>query len=289
MKNQTMKGQRRTMSKKRDDIVRANALNYNASLQLWYNRGIQKLIKKMTTEVKKEVTKLFKRLPVPEFTSDESIGSQSRILMNMLTDKFEKLFAREGQDLVDHMMERNLEISSVNIKKSLKELSGGLSINTSRVPKELTDVVNASIAENVSLIKSIPAQYFKDVTGAVMRSITSGQGLYDLLPEIKKYEGVTARRAELIALDQTRKAYSSVNAIKLDKLGVKKFEWLHSGGSREPRESHIKIDGEIFSFANLEAEQAARGVPKQDRGLPGTPINCRCRIVAVIDFDGDDE
>src|ERR1700743_190145 len=91
MKNQTMKGQRRTMSKKRDDNVRANALNYNASLQLWYNRGIQKLIKKMTTEVKKEVTKLFKRLPVPEFTSDESIGSQSRILMNMLTDKFEKL------------------------------------------------------------------------------------------------------------------------------------------------------------------------------------------------------
>lgn len=278
---------RKKWVKGRNVVLRGNPLNYNAGLQSWYNRQIQKMIRKMAADVKKEVTNLFKRLPVPTFSADESIGSQARILMNKLTEKYESLFAREGQNLVDEMMERNLEISATNINDTLKKLSGGLTINSPLVPAALTDVVTASIAENVSLIKSIPSQYFKDVTGAVMRSITSGEGLYDLLPQIQKYEGITARRAELIAYDQTRKAYSSVNAAKLDRLGVKKFEWLHTGGSREPRESHMKMDGRIFTFANLQAEQEALGIPKEDRGLPGYPVNCRCRINGVIDFDDD--
>ncbi len=273
--------------KNRKVVLRGITLNYNAGLQSWYNREIQKLVRKMTSETKAQVTRLFKRLPFDNYATDESIGSQARILMNKLTEKFEGLFARKSQNLVDEMMKRNLELSSSNIDATLKQLSGGLTIKAPLVPAELTNVVTASIAENVALIKSIPSQYFKDVTGAVMRSITSGEGLYDLLPQIQKYEGMTARRAELLAYDQTRKAYSSVNAVKLNNMGVKKFEWVHTGGSREPRESHIKMDGQIFSFANLQAEQEAFGVPKEDRGLPGFPVNCRCRINGVIDFEED--
>ena len=68
------------------------------------------------------------------------------------------------------------------------------------------------------LIKSIPEQYFKDVTGSVMRSITTGNGLADLVPEIKKYDGQTERRAKLLALDQTRKAYNSINKQRMQSL-----------------------------------------------------------------------
>ncbi len=275
-------------AKNRSVVLRGKKLNYNASIQTWYNRELQKLINEMTEEVKSEVSKLFRKMFVKPFTTDESIGSQARILMNKLEEKFESLFSLESKTLAKFMTERTLKASESNIKSSLKTLSGGLSIKTSIVPPELTDVITATIAENVSLIKSIPSQYFKDVTGAVMRSITSGQGMYDLLPEIKKYEQLTARRAELLALDQTRKAYTSVNAIKLDKLGVKKFEWIHSGGGRDPRESHLRIDGKIFSFANVEKEQAALGVPKDDRGLPGYPVNCRCTLSPVLEL-GEDE
>lgn len=275
--------------KNRNVTLRGKRLNYNASLQSWYKRELKKLVNEMTIEVEKQIKKLFKNIHfAPYGTTDESIGSQARILMNKLTEKFESLFSLESKTLADFMLERTLKSSESNLKSSLKQLSGGLSIKTSIVPPELTDVVTASIAENVSLIKSIPAQYFKDVTGSVMRSITSGQGMYDLLPEIKKYANLTERRAELLALDQTRKAYNSINAIKLDKLGVKRFEWIHSGGGQTPRESHLKIDGEIFSFENLQAEQAALGVPKEDRGLPGYPINCRCTLSPVIEFDEEE-
>ena len=242
----------------------------------------------MTKEVKEEVIKLFKRVLVaPKGTTDESIGSQARILMNKLTEKFETLFNLHSKTLADFMIERTEKSSEVNLKSSLKQLSGGLSINTSIVSPQISNVVSASIAENVSLIKSIPQSYFKDITGAVMRSITSGQGMHDLLPQIEKYEGLTKRRAELLALDQTRKAYTSINTAKLEKLGVKKFEWLHSRGGREPRESHLDMDRKIFSFDNYLAEQAAMGVPEKDRGLPGYPVNCRCTMGPVIDFDDD--
>lgn len=275
-------------AKNRDVVLRGKKLNYNASIQIWYKRSLRKLVNKMTLETKQEVSKLFKRLPVkPLGTTDESIGSQARILMNELTKKFEKLFSLEAKTLADTMLERTQKYSDSSLEGSLKQLSGGLTIKTNIVPPELTDAVTASIAENVSLIKSIPQQYFKDVTGAVMRSITTGEGMYDLLPQIKKYEQLTERRAELLALDQTRKAYTSVNVIKLNKLGLTKFEWIHSGGGQVPRESHRRIDRKIFTFANLEAEQAAYGVPQKDRGLPGYPVNCRCTLSTVIEFDED--
>jgi SPP1 gp7 family putative phage head morphogenesis protein len=272
-------------NKNKQGLLRGKRLNYNAGIQVWYNNSLQKLIRKMTAETKKELTKLFKRIPVKSFATDESISSQARILMNELTKTFASLFALESQTLPKYMLERTVKASSAGVQSSLQELAKGITIKTSTVTPELTDAVTASIAENVSLIKSIPAQYFKDVTGAVMRSITSGQGMYDLLPEIEKYAKTTARRAELLALDQTRKAYTTVSVVKLNKAGVTKFQWLHSGGGREPRESHLKIDGDIFTFANVEEEQAKLGVPKQDRGLPGYPVNCRCVLLAVEEYE----
>ena len=53
---------------------------------------------------------------------------------------------------------------------------------------------------------------------------------------------------------------------------MRQFEWSHSYGGQSPRESHIKIDGHIFNFETFEAEQAALGVPKEDRGYRGIPL-----------------
>lgn len=278
--------EKKRWAKNRDVNLLGKTLNYNASIQTWYSRSLLSLIDDMTADVEKQVKKLFKKLPVTFLgTTDDSVGSQARILMNKLLEKYTELFTKASYDLADEMLDKTTKVSESNLHASLKELSGGLSIKTSIVPPELKDVITASIAENVSLIKSIPQQYLKDVTGAVMRSITSGQGVYDLLPEIKKYAGVTERRAYRLALDQTRKAYTSINVAKMNKLGVKSFQWVHSGGGQTPRASHIAIKGKVFTFANVEAEQAALGVPKSDRGLPGYPINCRCSMKPIITFE----
>jgi len=270
----------------REVVLRGQPLNVNASIQQKYAAELRKLVLQMTRETQQAVKDLFRRLPMPDSAMDESLASQARILMNALTSKFTELFSYQSSKLAKRMVERSQRYSTTTVHRSLKQLTGGLSLNTGIVTPELAEVSKAIIAENVSLIKSIPEEYLNDVTGAVMRSI-SGAGMFDLQPEIQKYSGATERRAKLIALDQTRKTYSLISKVKMESLGVTHFIWLHTGGSQSPRESHVEIDGHIFSFENLIAEQRALGVPERDLGYVGVPVNCRCRAIAVFDFSSD--
>lgn len=278
---------RQKWAQNRQSILKGQPLNYNAALESKYSVSIKKLVQQMTRETKTEIMKLFKSPVAKEyFAQDESIGSQARILMNKLTSKFSELFGYKSSMLAKTMVINAGKSSATTLHRSLKQLSGGISLKTSIITPELEDVSKALIAENVSLIKSIPEQYFKEITGSVMRSISAG-GLFDLEPEIQKYEGITSRRAHLIALDQTRKAYTMINKVRLDELGVTHFEWMHTGGSAHPRESHLNIDGMTFSFANLIAEQKAAGVPEKDQGLPAYAPYCRCRMLPVYKLGED--
>ena len=263
-----------TWAKGRAVNLRGNKLAHNASLQEKYQLQLHLLVQQMTMQSQREIHALFKKQNSKDSAMDSNIGSQARILLNYLENKFTNLFARKAKNLAEHMFKGVDKTSTTNLHSSLKQLSGGLSLKTGIVTKGFEEIATATIAENVSLIKSIPQEYFKQVTGSVMRSITQGAGVSELIPEIQKYDGQTYRRAKNIALDQTRKAYNTINANRLQALGVTHFEWLHSAGSASPRESHMKIDGMIFSFENLEKEQEAAGVPKRDRGLPSIPPNC---------------
>jgi len=246
-----------------------------------YKAAILKLVRQMVLETKHEITNLFKSDLSKEFfmkqkkmAQDASLASRAKILTNYLTEKFSKLFSLKAKPLAQSMLSNTVKLSKSNLHMSLKELSGGLSINTGAVPEGMEDIVKAGIAENVALIESLPQKYFNDITGSVMRSITTGEGVKSLTEDLSKYSEISLNRAKLMALDQTRKAYNTVNKIRMINAGFKKFEWIHSGGGQFPRESHKKINGEIFSFANLEEEQAKLGVPEADRGIPGHPINC---------------
>lgn len=271
-------------AKNRTSKLVGSKLVHNISTQERYASRLHKLVIQMTNETKKEIQKLFRQQAVADSAMDANIGSQARILLNYLQNRFIDLFSKKSKIFANSMFNAVDVNSDVQLKSSLKKLTGGLSLNTGVVPKGFEDIASATVAENVSLIKSIPQEYFKQVTGAVMRSITEGRGITDLIPEIQKYDGMTTRRAKNIALDQTRKAYNTINANRLQSLQVTHFEWLHSGGGVSPRESHMKIDGMTFSFNNLEAEQAAAGVPKQDRGLPSIPPNCKCTMRPIIDL-----
>jgi uncharacterized protein with gpF-like domain len=273
-------------ARNREVTLRGQPLNVNASVQNKYAAELRKLVLQMTRETKQAIVELFRSQTVKDSAMDASIASQARILMNSLTDKFTELFNYKSSKLAKKMVQNSQRYSITTLNRSLKQLTGGLSLNTSIITPEVADVSKAIVAENVSLIKSIPSEYFKDVTGLVMRSI-SGAGLFDLQPEIAKYEGMTERRAKLIALDQTRKAYNLISKSKMEALGVTHFEFLHTGGSQSPRDSHLKMDGHIFSFANLISEQRAMNIPEKDLGYPGIPPNCRCRALPVIDLSGD--
>lgn len=279
-------------AKNRDVYLQGLPLNYSASLRVRYEKELRTLAMKMTSETKRQIIKLFNGEAANEYferqeelaAMDESISSSSKSLMNKLYNKFYKLFAKKADDLAKNMINGANNTSKVALKSSINKLTGGLTLKTNFIPSGLKEVIKSSTAENVSLIKSIPEEYFKQITGSVMRSITTGTGLKGLIKDIKKYEGVTDRRAKNIAIDQTRKAYNSINKQRMISAGFTKFKWLHSGGGQYPRKDHIEMNGNIYSFDDLPIIDKKTG----ERGIPGQAINCGCTMQPVYEFTGEE-
>lgn len=270
--------------------LRGVPLSYNVSQQQKYKKAIRELVATMTEETQAELVKLFKRDGTMD--ADETITTQSKRILSELTKRFQRLFNRKSTEIVDKMLEGALKSSATSLHTSLEKLSGGLTLRTSAVPKELTAITQAIVNENLSLIRSIPQEYLNDVRGSVMRSIATGNGLKDLEPEIRKYKGITQRRVNNIALDQTRKTYNAINRERMKAIGVNKFRWLHSGGGQHPRKSHEALSGKVFSFDNtpiINAEQVARGYESPQRGIPGQAINCKCTMEPVLEYDDGEQ
>jgi SPP1 gp7 family putative phage head morphogenesis protein len=178
-------------------------------------------------------------------------------------------------------MQRQVDAaSSASLHQSLKELSGGVSLSTRTIPKPAIEILKAGVAENVALIRSIPDQYFLKIQGEVMRNIQRGDGSAGVLAAIEHIGVVTTKRAELIARDQTSKATTNLNAARMKGLGIRKFEWLHSSGGKEPRKLHVEMSGNIYSLDDPPIIDDNTG----ERGLPGQLINCRCVMRPVLEF-----
>lgn len=252
-------------------VFKGEKLMPNMGAQAKYVHALTSLTAQMTAQVKREIVKLFKTdAAAAHFGQDATIASQSRILIADLGARFNDLFAKKAKPLAETMVKDADKVSTTTMHSSLQKLSGGMSLKTSAWSSGLENIYKASVAENVSLIKSIASEYLQKVEGAVMRSITTGNGLQDLIPALEQYEGMTHRRAKNIALDQTRKAYNSINKGRMQALGVSKFMWHHSGGGAHPREDHIEMDGQIYSFDNLPVIDERTG----ERGIPGQAPNC---------------
>jgi SPP1 gp7 family putative phage head morphogenesis protein len=272
----------RMIGETKPPILKGEILNFNYAVEQRYYKEIERLVIQMTKQTKTQIKKLFNQEYVKEFyAADADIASQSRILTNKLENTFNSLFGRKAKAMCEKMVTNADKASSSTLHASLASLSGGLSLPTKTITAEMSTIITASVNENVALIKSIPQQYFTQIKGIVMRSITTGNGLQDIIPELNKYEGVTIRRARNIALDQTRKVYSGLNSGRMKALGITEYEWIHSGGGQHPREDHIAMNGNIYRLDNPPIIDKKTG----ERGIPSQAINCKCTMRPVITFN----
>lgn len=252
-------------------------LSYPACVAERYQRELDRLIRPMIKAYERELDRIMREPDV--ITQDASTASRARIALNSLARRFQKLFNEKAPEIADRMLNGVDKHSERDLKQSLKELSGGITLKTEAIPAALRESMKAATVENVALIKSIPSQYHDRIEGAVMRSIqVGGEGRKTLMDELSNIGGMSERRARLIAQDQTRKATTASNTERAKALGIKKFRWLHSGGGAEPRRSHVEASGKVFSYDN-----PPRIGDKGEPVLPGYAINCRCRAVPVIE------
>jgi SPP1 gp7 family putative phage head morphogenesis protein len=217
--------------------------------------------------------------------ADASLASQARMLFNSLGKKWAKIFGGRASSMTDRMIDGASMASKRALGDSLKKISGGLTIPVPVLPGNSQERITAATAENVGLIRSIQQQYHERISQLVLRSAsTGGNGAQEIFESIRHYDGLTEKRAKLIAVDQTRKITTALNVERAKSVGMKKWEWVHSGGSTEPRRLHVQYDGQIFDYDNPPVIDERTN----ERGFPGQLINCRCTMAPVLEF-GDAE
>jgi SPP1 gp7 family putative phage head morphogenesis protein len=269
----------------RQGILKGKPLNPSAAIEQRYYTALRVLIERMIADTEHELHKLFKTDHAEEyFAQDASISAQARILTNALIKKYCDLFASLSKPMADRFAGESDKSSDLAVKSSLRQLSDSLTLSTRTITSgPLADILSATITENVALIKSIPVQYLSGVQQAVMRSITTGNGMQDLVPFLQKHKGITLRRARMISQDQTKKLFSGLSKARMEKANIREYEWLHTSGSRHPRKLHISMNGKVYKYADPPIIDEKTG----ERGIPGQAINCACRMRPILKFSED--
>lgn len=242
-------------------------------------------LEKLAKEVKREMIAALhvSGFDGPKYGQDAADGSyQVRVRLNALIRKWDPVFGKLATKITDRMIKRTLSHSAATLGMSLRQISKDFEVNTRYIDARLKQVINASTEEAANLIKLIPQQYLGDVQGAVMRSISTGRGLKDLVPTLNRLYDGRLKHARMVALDQTRKAYSNVNAARLQKIGAETFVWIHTGGGKHPRKDHIALSGKEFRFDDLPVIGVMYG--QEVRGKPGDLPNCRCVMKPVFNW-----
>lgn len=243
----------------------------NEGIRVAYQRRLEREINAMSKDVTDTVLATYRRDP-PEMAQDESPAMALRRVMRALGRKWLKRFDELSGTLAEHFAKDAADRSDKALQAALRKAGFTVRFQSTRATN---DAMQAIIGENVSLIKSIPGEYLTQVSGQVMRSVARGRDLGGLAAELQAQHGVTKRRAALIARDQNNKATAAMTRVRQTELGITQAKWLHTGGGKEPRQSHVDYSGKLYDIN--------RGaLIDGDYIFPGELINCRCVSVSIV-------
>jgi len=277
------------------NLLKGGPLRPNAAIAQEYSAAIMTLVRRMHDDTRRELRRVFDETRFHGAAQDAAgdddatsgtAASQSRIAINALMDKYLPIFGRLARKATRRMMNRTLRNSAVTLGLSLREISKDLEISPDLVTPCLKEIVTASTTEAAGLIKSILPEYLGAVQGATMRAIVGGGGMQQLTPLLDELYKQNIRRARNTAMDQVRKSYSAMTAARMQDVGVRKFIWLHMGGTLHPRALHVELNGKECSLDDPPYIGEMYKLPVY--GLPGQLPNCRCQMRPLISFGSEE-
>jgi SPP1 gp7 family putative phage head morphogenesis protein len=138
------------------------------------------------------------------------------------------------------------------------------------------EAMQAILAEQVSLITSLPTEAAQRVHALTIEGITNATRASEIAAEIMRTGEVTKGRAMLIARTEVGRTATTLTMVRAQHIGSTHFEWLTAGDS-DVRPSHRALNRKTFLWSDP---------PECDPGhhaLPGCIWNCRCVALPVLD------
>ncbi|MES2351895.1 MAG: phage minor head protein, partial [Pseudomonadota bacterium] len=247
------------------------AVHANRGVEAMYRKALESMISDMAGSVEYWLAAGYRKDPprmagLVEQAQDASPADRIKKIMAGLAKRWNDRFDEWAPKIARAYTEGMFKATDSAMRVALKDAGWSVEFKMSPV---MRDAFDATLAENVGLIRSIPEQYLGKVEGAVMRSYSAGRDLATMTKDIKSIYPVTQRRAELIARDQSNKANAVVTRARQMDLGITEAIWLHSHAGKEPRPEHVAANGKKYKIAEgclIDGEYIQ----------PGEKINCRC-------------
>lgn len=249
----------------------------NVGVEMAFRKRLNALIDEMNASVKYWLLAAYKANEpkiVAAVAMDAVPANELRDAMAKLSKQWLYRFNEAAAKLAEYFATDVADRTDGALWSALRQM--GITVSFKLTPA-MRDILNATVHENISLIKSIPQQYLTAVEGTVMRSVQMGNDLQQLTGELQRHYGVTKRRAAIIARDQNNKANSAMTRARQTELGITEAIWMHSHAGKTPRPTHVKMDGRRY-----DVKQGMYDPAEGRRIFPGELINCRCTSRSVI-------
>lgn len=160
-----------------------------------------------------------------------------------------------------------------------REMSRALRDELRRAPTGET--MRALMAEQVTLIKSIPLEAAERVHRLTIEALEDSTRAAEISKEIQRSGEVAKSRADLIARTEVSRAATSLTEARARAVGSTHYRWVTSGDS-DVRPGHRALNGKIFAW-NDPPEVNENG--RIMRHHPGQIWNCRCWPEPIISED----
>jgi SPP1 gp7 family putative phage head morphogenesis protein len=255
----------------------ARAVHANRGIESKYRKALQRMIAEMHGSVEYWLTAAYRKDPprmaaLVEQAQDASPSAKIKSIIDELARRWKKRFDEWAPKIAESYLRGMFKTTDSAMRQSLKD--AGWAVEFKMTPA-VRDAFNASLEENVGLIKSIPEQYLQQVEGVVMRSYSNGRDLESMVKDLKQLYPGASNRAVLIARDQSNKANAIVTRTRQMELGLTEAIWMHSHAGKNPRPDHVAANGKRYKIAEgclISGEYIQ----------PGFAVNCRCTSRPVL-------
>lgn len=252
--------------------VTLRPIHPNQGVEADYQRRLDRKIAEMNASLLYWLKAAY-RANEPEIASDESPAMALRNSMRQLAKRWTREFGKLAEELGPTFVRSAAGHTDRSFAAALKK--AGFTVKFRTTPA-INDVIQASVGENVALIKSIASQHLGQVEGAVMRSVQQGRDLSALASDLEDRFGVVRRRAAFISLDQNNKITAAITRARQEQLGLQ-AKWRHSGGGKHPRPTHLAMNSKQYDPAKGMWDPAVQRFIR-----PGEEPHCRCISVSIV-------
>lgn len=208
----------------------AKPIRPNDDVEVYYRKHLASLVRAMDRSVEQWILPALKQAK-PAYTADAWSDDIEDAINAAAVPFSAAAIEATYQRLASEVVERTVQQTTASLVNSVNR-SVGVNLGPIFEQQPMREYMDIAINENVSLIRSISEQHFKNVRTVVYQGVAGKTAPTTIAQRLQEETGVSERRAKLIARDQTSKITSQVTQRRQEQAGIRYYRSIDAGDER---------------------------------------------------------